>query len=122
MSGINSMTGYSNVQFAPKAKEPPTIAKTVSFRGGDYPYYNSEPKKSHKGAWIAFGTLAAVVAGIFGLGYAHKKVDINSWNDGRLKNVLKPVLETCDKWSSAIKEKCGNGWSWVKNLVGKKGG
>lgn len=120
MSGINSVAGYSNNVYFKARQQSPSAASSVNFRGDDYPYYNQEPKKSHKGLWITLGTLTAVAGGIFGLGYAHKYNVLEKLGDGKIKDFLykwgNPAMETCHNWCKSVKHFGVENWNKVRNF------
>lgn len=96
----------------------------VSFRGSnDYDYYeNSQKKKTSTLGVVA--TLAGItIAGIAGLGYAHKTNALNKLKDGKVKNLLaklEPAGEKCHEWCSTVKTKSSELIDKVKNLFSSK--
>lgn len=137
MNSVNFMTFRGNgsestgsIAYKNNTTECPTCGTNcegtcegkVNFKGYDS-FENSKKKGTSTLGIIA--TLAGItVAGIVGLGYAHKTNALSKLNDGKVKDILsklEPAGEKCHKWCSTVKTRSSEYADKIKNFFsGKK--
>lgn len=101
-----------------------TCEGKVNFRGNnDYDYYEPQKKKGTSTLGVV-ATLAGIsIAGIVGLGYAHKANALSKLKDGKVKDMLsklEPAGKKCHEWCSTVKTKGSELMDKVKNMFSSK--
>lgn len=93
----------------------------VNFKG--YDSFESSNKKGTSTLGV-ISTLAGItIAGILGLGYAHKTNALSKLKDGKVKDMLsklQPAGEKCHSWCSTIKTKGSDCIDKIKNFFSSK--
>lgn len=99
-----------------------TCENTVNFKGLDtYEHSGNKKKTSVLGTAAILGGVA--IAGIVGLGYAHKTNALSKLKDGKIKSMLsklEPAGEKCHSWCATVKTKSSEVWNKIKNFVSSK--
>ncbi len=98
-----------------------TCNNKVNFKG--YDSFENSNKKGTSALGVITTLVGIAVAGIVGLGYAHKTNALSKLKDGKIKDMLsklEPAGEKCHEWCSTAKTKGSECIDKIKNFFSTK--